>query len=140
MKNLFPLLSPRALGLKNGLTGAGAGSRKKVYVMILVGIAFWALMFLLSSRMLFYFQSVEVIGDLLARQLLSMILLTFFSLLIFSHIITALSNLYLSADLELCHSSPASLEELFLSRAVYTLMDSSWMVLVFGLPIMMAFP
>jgi ABC-2 type transport system permease protein len=89
--------------------------------------------------MLKYFQSVEVIGNLLAHHLLSMVLLTFFSLLIFSNIITSLSNLYLSEDLELCHSSPSSLEEIFLSRAVYTMIDSSWMVIVFGLPVFMAY-
>lgn len=107
--------------------------------MAAVGLAFWSLMFILSSRVLIYFQSVEVIGDLLAHHLLSMIFLTFFSLLIFSNIITALSNLYLSSDLELCHSSPSSLEEVFLSRAIYTLIDSSWMVIIFGLPVLMAY-
>ncbi len=107
--------------------------------MAFVGLAFWIGMFVLSSRMLIYFQSVEVIGDLLAHHLLSMVLLTFFSLLIFSHIISALSNLYLSTDLELCHSTPAYLEDLFLSRFVYTVIDSSWMVIVFGLPVMMAY-
>jgi len=80
-----------------------------------------------------------VIGDLLARHLLAMVLLTFFSLLIFSHVITSLSNLYLSSDLELCHASPASLVEIFMSRVIYTIMDSSWMVIVFGLPVMMAY-
>jgi ABC-2 type transport system permease protein len=107
--------------------------------MLLVGLAFWVLLFGLSFRVLKYFQSVEVIGDLLAHHLLGMILMVFFSLLIFSHIIAALSNLYLSSDLELCHACPAALEEVFLSRAMYTLMDSSWMVIVFGLPVMMAY-
>ncbi len=104
-----------------------------------LGLLFWAVMFILSVRVLAYFQSVEVIGDILAHHLLAMVLLTFFSLLIFSHIITALSNLYLSSDLELCHASPAHLEEVFLSRAAYTVVDSSWMVLVFGLPVLMAY-
>ncbi|MBP1741353.1 MAG: hypothetical protein H6Q48_3646, partial [Deltaproteobacteria bacterium] len=107
--------------------------------MILVGLAFWTLLFGLSFRVLKYFQSVEVIGDLLAHHLLGMILMVFFSLLIFSHIITALSDLYLSSDLELCHACPALLEEVFISRAIYTLTDSSWMVIVFGLPVMMAY-
>ncbi|MEJ2725489.1 MAG: hypothetical protein P8175_12745 [Deltaproteobacteria bacterium] len=113
--------------------------RKRGLLMAIVGLAFWGLMFLLSTRVLFYFQSVEVIGDLLAHQLLSMVFLTFFSLLIFSHIITALSNLYLSKDLETCHASPAGLEEVFVSRSIYTIADSSWMVVVFGLPILMAY-
>jgi ABC-2 type transport system permease protein len=107
--------------------------------MLVVGLVFWALMFYFSSRVLNYFRSVEVIGDIMAHHLLSMILLTFFSLLIFSHVITALSNLYLSTDLERCHASPATLEEVFLSRSIYTVIDSSWMVIIFGLPIMMAY-
>jgi len=139
MNALYLLLRPRVLGLKNGLKETSSGAGKKTIIMFVVGLVFWVLMFVLSSRVLIYFQSVEVIGDILAHHLLSMILLTFFSLLIFSHIITALSSLYLSFDLELCHSSPAHLEEVFLSRAFYTIVDSSWMVIVFGLPIMMAY-
>jgi ABC-2 type transport system permease protein len=139
MKSLFLLLSPRILGFRNGLKRSDPGMKKKALVMVFTGLVFWVLMFILSSRVLLYFQSQEVIGDILAHHLLAMVLLTFFSLLVFSHIITALSNLYLSRDLELCHASPARLEELFLSRAVYTMVDSSWMVIVFGLPIMMAY-
>ena len=104
-----------------------------------LGLAFCGGMFVLSSRVLIYFQSVEMIGDLLAQQLLSMVLLTFFSMLIFSNIITALSNLYLSKDLELCHSIPVSVEELFISRSLYTFVDSSWMVIIFALPIFLAY-
>ena len=139
MKSLYLLLSPRILGLKNAFNSSAGRMRKRAFIMGSVGLVFWLLMFGLSSRVLIYFQSVEVIGDLLAHHLLAMVLLTFFSLLIFSHIITALSNLYLSTDLELCHSSPVHLEELFLSRSIYTMIDSSWMVIVFGLPVLMAY-
>jgi len=139
MRNLYLLLSPRFLSFRNGFFIHATGAKKKALIMSFVGLAFWAGMFALSSRVLIYFQSVEVIGDLLAHHLLAMVLLTFFSLLIFSHIISALSNLYLSNDLQLCHSSPADLEEVFLSRAVFTVIDSSWMVIIFGLPVMMAY-
>ncbi len=139
MQRLYLLLSPRIRGFRNGLASAAAKGRKRTLIMVLVGLAFWALLFGLSFRVLKYFQSVEVIGDLLAHHLLAMILLIFFSLLIFSHVITALSNLYFSSDLELCHASPSPLEEVFLSRAIYTVIDSSWMVIVFGLPVMMAY-
>ena len=139
MKNLYLLLSPRILGFRNAFNSSAGRMRKRAFIIGSVGLVFWLLMFILSSRVLVYFQSVEVMGDLLAHHLLSMILLTFFSLLIFSHIITALSNLYLSTDLELCHSSPAHLNDLFLSRSIYTMIDSSWMVIVFGLPVLMAY-
>src|SRR4030042_1012877 len=139
MKNLFLLVSPRIYGLKNSIVGTSSTIRRKAIIMVVVGLIFWGLMFILSARMLIYFQSIEVIGDLLAHHLLSLIFLTFFSLLIFSNIITSLSNLYMSADLELCHSSPSGLEEVFLSRSIFTLIDSSWMVMIFGLPVIMAY-
>lgn len=139
MKNLYLLLSPRLLALKNSLAGRSEGVRKRTLVVASVGLVFWGLMFLLSARVLIYFRAVEVIGDILAHHLLAMVLLTFFSLLIFSNIITALSNLYLSTDLGLCHSSPVQMEEVFASRSILTIIDSSWMFLVFGLPVMMAY-
>ena len=139
MKNLFLLLSPRILAFKNSVSGSNTGIRKKALIITIAGLGFWALMFIFSSRVLEYFRSTEVIGAILAHSLLSMVILTFFSLLVFSNIITSLSNLYLSADLELCHSSPAYLEEVFLSRTVFTMLDSSWMVIIFGMPIMMAY-
>jgi ABC-2 type transport system permease protein len=139
MRRLYLLISPRIRGFRNEVSKGRRKRSKRTLIMVVVGLVFWALLFGLSFRVLKYFQSVEVIGDLLAHHLLGMILMVFFSLLIFSHIITALSNLYLSSDLELCHASPAPLEEVFLSRAVYTVIDSSWMVIVFGLPVMMAY-
>ncbi|MDZ7695958.1 MAG: hypothetical protein U5R49_03190 [Deltaproteobacteria bacterium] len=139
MRDLYLLLRPRMLGLKNRLYRSEKSARKRPWVMGALGLAFCGGMFVISCRVLLYFQSTEMIGDILAKHLLSMVLLTFFSLLIFSNIITALSNLYLSKDLEFCHSAPISVEALFISRAVNTFLDSSWMVIVFGLPIFMAY-
>jgi len=139
MKNFYLLIKPRFLAFRNQLISSTGGKRRRIFILGGAGAAFCCGMFIVSTRVLIHFQSVEVIGDLVARYLLSMILLTFFSLLIFSHIITAVSNLYLSKDLEFCHSTPVSVEALFFSRSFYTLMDSSWMLLIFGLPVFMAY-
>jgi len=139
VQDLFRLIRPRLQGVRNQVTRSEARGKKRALIMGGLGCAFCAGMFGVSCRVLVYFQSVEMIGDLLARQLLSMVLLTFFSLLIFSSVITALSNLYLSTDLELCHSMPVSLETLFISRSLYTFVDSSWMVIFFGLPVFLAY-
>lgn len=139
MSDLYLLLRPRMLGLKNRIYGSEKSAKKRPLVMGGLALTFCGGMFVLSCRVLIYFQSVEMIGDILARHLLSMVLLTFFSLLIFSNIVTALSNLYLSRDLEFCHSAPVSVESLFVSRAVSTFVDSTWMVIVFGFPIFMAY-
>ncbi|MCP4683593.1 MAG: hypothetical protein GY864_14780, partial [Desulfobacterales bacterium] len=139
MRDLYLLSRMRLQGLRNQLVRAQSRGRRRSLIMSGLGLAFCGGMFFLCCRVLIYFQSVETIGDLLARHLLSMILLTFFSLLVFSHIIAALSNLYLSKDLEFCHSTPVEVEELFLSRSAFTLIDSSWMLIIFGIPIFMAY-
>ncbi len=133
------LISPKFIGFKNGLKRSRSKTKIKVLTLTGIGILFWLALFFPFYKVLIYFSSQEIIGDILAKHLLAMVLLTFFSLLIFSHIITALSNLYISQDLELCHSSPATLTEIFLSRSFYTVINSSWMLLVFGFPVMMAY-
>jgi len=133
------LISPKFVGFGNSLKRPRSNIKIKILTLTGTGILFWLVLFFLFYRVLAYFSSQEIIGDILARHLLAMVLLIFFSLLIFSHVITALSNLYLSQDLELCHSLPATLTEIFLSRSFYTVIDSSWMLLIFGFPVMMAY-
>jgi ABC-2 type transport system permease protein len=79
------------------------------------------------------------LGPLLMGQLLHMIFLTFFSMLIFSNTVTSLSTIYLSSDLLVLMSSPLRLTNVFVSKFVQTLLYSSWMVFLFGLPIFIAF-
>jgi ABC-2 type transport system permease protein len=139
MKDLYLLVKPRLLGVRNRFWRSEGLKKKRALVLGGLGAAFCGGLFAVSCRVLLHFQAAEVIGDLLARHMLSIILLTFFSLLVFSHIITALSNLYLSRDLELCHSIPVSIEDLFVSRSMFTFVDSSWMLIIFGLPIFLAY-
>ena len=79
------------------------------------------------------------LGPLLMGQLLQMIFLTFFSMLVFSNTVTSLSTIYLSSDLLVLMASPLRLTNVFISKFVQTLLYSSWMVLLFGLPIFIAF-
>ena len=139
MAHLLLLLRPGFLGFRNRLSRTHGSGLKKPLFMGGLGLVFGLILFVLSSRVLVYFQSVEMIGDFLAKELLSMVFLTFFSLLIFSNIITALSTLYLSKDLEFCHSVPVSVEVLFSARAFSTFLNSSWMALVFAVPILGAY-
>jgi ABC-2 type transport system permease protein len=79
------------------------------------------------------------LAPLLMTQLLHMIFLTFFSMLIFSNTVTSLSTIYLSSDLLVLMVSPLRLTNIFVAKFVQTLLYSSWMVLLFGLPIFIAF-
>ncbi len=133
------LLTPRCHAVKNRLTRLAPGDGFKTSVLAFLGLAFWTFMFGVSYRVLSYFRTIEGLGDLLALRLLSMILLTFFSILIFSNIVTSLSTYYLSGELEILLSSPVRIESIFRTKFTETLMDSSWMTLIYGLPVFIAY-
>ena len=72
-------------------------------------------------------------------KLLSMILIISMALLLFSGILTALTKLYLSRDLLLVHSLPVSAHSIFISRWLDSTIDSSWMVVIYTLPVFVCY-
>jgi ABC-2 type transport system permease protein len=108
-------------------------------VLAVVGTLFWWGLFGVSWRVLRYFNGIEDIGDLLAYKLRSMILIVSFALLLFSGILTALARLFLSRDLLLVHSLPVADYRLFIARWIDSTADSSWMVIVFTMPVFLAY-
>jgi ABC-2 type transport system permease protein len=137
--HVLTLLSPRWWALKNLCRLGGSRALVKAGSLLAITLGFWVGIFIIFHRVLRYFQGVEELGDLLAYKLLSMVFLTFFGLLIFSNIIVALSTFFLSRDLETLHATPVSMAELFTARFVETILESSWMVLLFGIPIFTAY-
>jgi ABC-2 type transport system permease protein len=133
------LLSPRLLSFKKDFLRHDRKGIVRDLILFFMGLLFWCGIFLVFYRVLLYFQGIEAIGDILASKLLSMVFLCLFSVLIFSNIVTALSTYFLSSDLEFIFSRPVSLSELFFSRFIDTLLNSSWMTLLFGLPVFLAY-
>lgn len=133
------LLRPRWLALAGRWRTAERGVRQRSAVLLVLGVLFWVVIFEGFAYVLDYFQGVPEFGAVLAERLLAMVLLSFFSILVFSNIVTALSTYYLSADLGLLLASPASAAAVHAGRFLETLWDSSWMILLFGLPIFLAY-
>jgi ABC-2 type transport system permease protein len=108
-------------------------------VMSILAFLFWAVIFALFYKVLVYFKSIEILGEILLAKLMAVVFLTFFMMLIISNIITSLSTYFLSEDNKLILSLPVSTEEVYLSKYLLTLGHSSWMVLLFGVPVFMAY-
>jgi len=135
MKKIYNLIKPRLLSFKTK-----TDSRKGFIILFsIIGFLFWSGIYAVSLKVLNYFKSINEIGDIIAFKLLSMILITFLTLLIFSSLITFLSKHYLSNDLLLAHSLPVSCKTIFFSRWLESTVDSSWMVVVFTIPILIAY-
>ena len=139
MEGFATLLYPKTLSLTQAFTRSSKGSRWKWVLLSALALGFWVLTFFIFQKVLVYFRSIELFGDLLNFRLLSMIILTFFSILLFSNLISSLSTFFLSEDLNLVLCRPVSVEQIYFARLAETLVYSSWMVLLFALPVFLAY-
>lgn len=136
MRFLPLLFIPKVLSLKNSLDTRRILSR---FPLTLLGVGFWLFIYIIFRKVLIYFKSTEVFGDILTAKLLSMVFLSFLSLLIMSNILTSLSTFYLSRDLELLFTRPVSTKKIQTAKTLETFLASSWMVILFALPVFIAY-
>ncbi len=139
MHTVSVLLSPILLSWKNELWAPRKKKWLRRLLLLCLAFGFWGATYWVIKRVLVYFQTVHELGPALAYQLLLIILLTFLSMLLFSNLITALSTFFLARDLDLVMSTPTSPSAFFYSRLITTTVNSSWMVLLFSLPIFAAY-
>ncbi len=78
---------------------------------------------------------IQPVGQLLVHRLLAITVLVFFAMLLFSNVVTAFSSFYLADDLEFLMGQPIPQDTLFTSRFVEALVQSSWIVILFGMPL-----
>ncbi len=133
------LLAPRALAQANRWRRASRGERVTLSLFGVAGLAFWVFLFVLFGFLVKEAYAVELFGPILTRRLMEMLLIGLFSLMTFSNIVAAVSTFYLSEDLELILSLPMRRDTFFHARFLDTLLQSSWMVLFFGLPVFTAY-
>jgi ABC-2 type transport system permease protein len=93
----------------------------------ILGAAFWV-----TARLADFAE----FGDYLLRLGLSWLFVTFLSFLAFSGVVTALSTFFLSDDLRLLLAAPVAARRLFHARFARTVGQSSWMVVVFIVPVL----
>ena len=105
----------------------------------ILALAFWSAVFAVLSRLLRYFRAVPDLGPILAAKLLGMMLVGFFSILLLSNVITALSSFFLARDLDLLNAAPVRWPSLYAAKLVETLVSSSWMVALMAIPLLAAY-
>ena len=138
MTGVALLLTPLWLTWKNNFFRGGASWTRRLFLAALA-VSFWLGTYLVIRRVLRYFETVHELGPGLAYQLLLIILLTFLSMLLFSNLVASLSTYFMARDLDLLHSMPISSDGFFYARLISTVVNSSWMVLFFSLPIFAAY-
>ena len=102
-----------------------------------VGVLVFAALFWGAFWITTQLDAYDELGDFLLRIGLSWLFLTFLSFLAFSGVVTALSTFFLSEDLRLLLATPVAVRRLFFARFAKTVLQSSWMVVVFLLPVLL---
>jgi ABC-2 type transport system permease protein len=136
---LRQLLTPRLLAARGRYTRLGSRGRVRLAGFALLALAFGTAIFVFFQRALVYFLSVPEFGPVLTYKLLGMVFITFFSILLFSNIVTSLSTFFLARELDRLVAAPIALRHLFYARFAETMIDSSWMMLLFALPAFLAY-
>lgn len=137
--SMLHLLSPKWITARARATAEERGRTLRFTFLSVFGLAFWAFIFVMLYRLLSYFRNVQEIGPLIAGKLLGLILAGFFSILLLSNIITALSSFFLARDLDLLASAPVDWFKLYCAKLIETLLHSSWMVVLLAVPMFAAY-
>jgi ABC-2 type transport system permease protein len=133
------LLLPKWLTARARAMANERGRTARFAVLATMGILFWAFIYTVLYKLLVYFRGVPDLGPFLAGKLLGIILVGFFSLLLLSNIITALSSFFLARDLDLLVAAPVDWLTLYGAKLLETGVNASWMVVLMATPMFAAF-
>jgi ABC-2 type transport system permease protein len=131
------LLLPAYWSSRNRVQRSRRGDFARAWVFGGVGVLVFGALFWGAFWITTQLDAYEELGDFLLRIGLSWLFLTFLSFLTFSGIVTALSTFFLSDDLRLLLATPISVRRLFYARFARTVLQSSWMIVVFLLPVLL---
>lgn len=135
------LLRPKILSLKNKWFRAGtSGSRRgRDFVLVVFSLMIMAGVYRGSVSTLHSIQTSSRIVYIHPSMPLGLLLMLLLAMLLFSNSVAALGTLFMGKDLDLLLSAPVTNARLFQAKVIEIMTNSSWMVVVFGLPILLAF-
>ncbi|MCX8038439.1 MAG: hypothetical protein N3D11_15560 [Candidatus Sumerlaeia bacterium] len=117
--------------------------KKHILVHLLVALVLAALVLgggtLMLYEVLEFLLAQEVFGPPLVERLLGMILMAFFSMLVFSNLIITLTTTYISKEVEYFLSLPLTYRQVFVYKLIESILYSSWAFLVLSLPIFVSY-
>lgn len=135
------LLRPYVLSFKNKVLGRSGRQRywHRDILVLAISILMMIAIFQALSGFLIGLKANENYGAYLPAKLISLTLLSFFFLLLFSNIIAALSFFYHAKDIPLLLVLPISSLKLYLGRLLVTSINSSWVFALFAFPAVFAY-
>ncbi len=106
---------------------------------LVFSLAVCLVLYKIVVKVVTYFHSQNELGILLSLKIFQMAWITMFAMLIFSCMVSAVSTLFLSQDNEIVFAAPVPTSDIFFMRYVTTSIYTSWMMVVFSIPIFAAY-
>ncbi len=90
-------------------------------------------------RVFNYLETLEIIGPILTKRIISLAFLIFLTMIFLSSIITALSTFFRSKEVEFLMSLPIPIERIFFSKFFENTFYCSWATIIAAIPLTWAF-
>ena len=137
LQNFAFLLLPHVLASRNRARRSDRSDYARLAIFGGIGVAVFGALFTGAAWLTRQLLSYEEFGDFLLRLGLSWLFVSFLAFLAFSGVVTSLSTFFLADDLRLLLASPVAARRLFLARFTRTVVQASWMVVVFLMPVLL---
>ena len=132
------LLLPFRHGLANRFL-VDRHAKLRTIGLALFGCGIATVIYLTSVRVIWYFHSQNELGIILSLKIFEMAWMIIFALLIFSSMVSGISTLFISRDNEIIFTAPVHPAQLYFMRYLTTSIYTSWMMIVFSLPVFGAY-
>ena len=121
----------------------GLAMRRKEVARSLLLPAFFSFvgvfMFIFLFKAFRFFQSFDLVGEILIGKLLTLIFFVFFIFLVLSNVNGVIKWFLTNEDLPFLLTNPVSTATIFMVRSIEALMESSWTFLFFSIPVLLAY-
>lgn len=132
------LLRPFRLGLINRFL-KNRRSRTRTIGLVIFGLIITTVIYYTSYRVIGYFHRQNELGIILSLKIFEMAWMIIFALLIFSSMVAGISTIFMSRDNEILFAAPIKPDRLYFMRFITTSIYTSWMVIVFSVPVFGAY-
>ncbi|MEW6427411.1 MAG: hypothetical protein AB1568_05185 [Thermodesulfobacteriota bacterium] len=132
------LLTPFFGSLRHRLLPGGRLTSRGL-ALLLLGLAVVIALHLLSLRVIGYFHAQNELGIILSLRIFQMAWILLFAMQVFSCMVSAVSSFFLAQDNEILFAAPIAGRSLYTMRFLTTTLYTSWMMIVFSLPIFAAY-
>lgn len=138
MSHLLQYFRFRFTMVRHGLAGRGTQiAQGMVLPAFFLCVAVFMFVFLFKAFR--FFQSFDLVGEILIGRLLALIFFIFFIFLVLSNINGVIKWFLTNEDLPFLLTSPVSTSSIFFARSIEALLESSWAFLFFSIPVLLAY-